>query len=234
MPTPAARCWRPRPRTPIIPTSATISHCSRRVFAAARPSSSSARDWRRRQAAGEAARVASGLCGVGPSPERWAQRMPAGHSCSKSSRNSFPISPMAKLIESICRQRLSPFGGGALDPRRSGRRRYLRSRARTAACGHQAVVRSRRGGDRRIGAQSDRGRGKSIDLYHFTSLLGRKLDEDGRRRVIEMMWEIVYADGRVSEFEDNLIWRAADLLGVSTRERVELRQRVAASRGHDV
>jgi uncharacterized tellurite resistance protein B-like protein len=74
---------------------------------------------------------------------------------------------------------------------------------------------------------------KSIDLYHFTSLLGRTLDEDGRRRVIEMMWEIVYADGLVSEFEDNLIWRAADLLGVSTRERVELRQRVAASRGHD-
>jgi uncharacterized tellurite resistance protein B-like protein len=74
---------------------------------------------------------------------------------------------------------------------------------------------------------------RSIDLYHFTSQLGRTLDEDGRRRVIEMMWEIVYADGRVSEFEDNLIWRAADLLGVSTRERVELRQRVAASRGHD-
>jgi uncharacterized tellurite resistance protein B-like protein len=73
----------------------------------------------------------------------------------------------------------------------------------------------------------------AIDLYHFTSLLGRSLDEDGRRRVVEMMWEIVYADGRVSEFEDNLIWRAADLLGVSTRERVELRQRVAASRGND-
>jgi uncharacterized tellurite resistance protein B-like protein len=72
---------------------------------------------------------------------------------------------------------------------------------------------------------------QAIDLYHFTSLLGRSLDEDGRRRVVEMMWEIVFADGRVSEFEDNLIWRAADLLGVSTRERVELRQRVAASRG---
>jgi uncharacterized tellurite resistance protein B-like protein len=74
---------------------------------------------------------------------------------------------------------------------------------------------------------------ESIDLYHFTSLLGRSLDEDGRRRVIEMMWEIVFADGRVTEFEDNLIWRAADLLGVSTRERVELRQHVAAHRGTD-
>ncbi len=75
---------------------------------------------------------------------------------------------------------------------------------------------------------------ESIDLYHFTSVLGRSLDEDGRRRVVEMMWEIAYADGRVSEFEDNLIWRAADLLGVSTRERVELRQRVAANRGTGV
>ena len=42
-----------------------------------------------------------------------------------------------------------------------------------------------------------------------------------------MMWEIVYADGRVTEFEDNLIWRVADLLGVSSRERIALRQRVA-------
>jgi uncharacterized tellurite resistance protein B-like protein len=74
---------------------------------------------------------------------------------------------------------------------------------------------------------------ESIDLYHFTSVLGRSLDEDGRRRVVEMMWEVAYADGRVTEFEDNLIWRAADLLGVSTRERVELRQRVAANRGTD-
>jgi uncharacterized tellurite resistance protein B-like protein len=42
-----------------------------------------------------------------------------------------------------------------------------------------------------------------------------------------MMWEIVYVDGRVSEFEDNLLWRAADLLGVSSRERIELRRHVA-------
>jgi uncharacterized tellurite resistance protein B-like protein len=72
---------------------------------------------------------------------------------------------------------------------------------------------------------------EAIDLYHFTSLINRSLDEDGRRRVVEMMWEIVYADGRVSEFESNLIWRAADLLGISSRERIELGQRVANQRG---
>jgi uncharacterized tellurite resistance protein B-like protein len=74
---------------------------------------------------------------------------------------------------------------------------------------------------------------ESIDLYHFTSLLNRSLDEDGRRRIVEMMWEIAYADRHVGEFEDNLIWRAADLLGVSSRERIEARQRVASDPGSD-
>jgi uncharacterized tellurite resistance protein B-like protein len=67
---------------------------------------------------------------------------------------------------------------------------------------------------------------ESVDLYHFTHALNRALDEPGRARVIEMMWEIVYADGRRDELEDNLLWRAADLLGVSARERIDLRRRI--------
>jgi len=68
---------------------------------------------------------------------------------------------------------------------------------------------------------------EAVDLYHFTSLISRSLDEAGRLGIVEMMWEIVLADGRVTEFEDNLMWRAADLLGVSSRDRIALRQRVA-------
>jgi uncharacterized tellurite resistance protein B-like protein len=68
---------------------------------------------------------------------------------------------------------------------------------------------------------------EAVDLYHFTSLLNRTLDEEGRAKVIEMMWEIVYADGTRDELEDNLLWRAADLLGVSQRERIDLRRRIA-------
>jgi uncharacterized tellurite resistance protein B-like protein len=72
---------------------------------------------------------------------------------------------------------------------------------------------------------------ESVDLYHFTQALNRSLNEPGRARIIEMMWEIVYADGRRDELEDNLLWRAADLLGVSPRERIELRRRIG---GEDV
>ena len=72
---------------------------------------------------------------------------------------------------------------------------------------------------------------EAVDLYHFTSLLNRSLDEPGRARVIEMMWEIVFADGERDELEDNLLWRAADLLGVSPRERIALRQRIEKEAG---
>lgn len=71
--------------------------------------------------------------------------------------------------------------------------------------------------------------GNAVDLYHFTSVIMRTVDEAGRLKLIEMMWELVYADGRVSEFEDNVVWRAADLLGISARDRIELRRRVAGA-----
>jgi uncharacterized tellurite resistance protein B-like protein len=72
--------------------------------------------------------------------------------------------------------------------------------------------------------------GDAVDLYHFTSVIMREVDEAGRLRIVEMMWELVYADGEVSEFEDNVIWRAADLLAVSSRDRLDMKHRVAAKR----
>jgi uncharacterized tellurite resistance protein B-like protein len=68
----------------------------------------------------------------------------------------------------------------------------------------------------------------AVDLYRFTSVLCRELDQDGRKRIVEMLWEMVMADGELHEFEDNLVWRVAELLGVSTRDRITLKKSVAA------
>ena len=75
-------------------------------------------------------------------------------------------------------------------------------------------------------AQAAAAENEAVDLYHFTRLLNHSLDAIGRRRLIEMMWEMVYADGQVNEIEENLIWRAADLLGISSRDRIEIRHLV--------
>jgi uncharacterized tellurite resistance protein B-like protein len=68
----------------------------------------------------------------------------------------------------------------------------------------------------------------SVDLYSFTSVISRELDQEGRQRIVEMLWEIVLADGVVHEYEADLVSRGADLLGVSPRDRVRLRKLVEA------
>jgi uncharacterized tellurite resistance protein B-like protein len=70
---------------------------------------------------------------------------------------------------------------------------------------------------------------QAVDLYQFTARLNRSLDHEGRAHVVEMLWQIVCIDGAVTEFEDNLIWRAADLLHIPREERIALKQRVMAS-----
>jgi len=88
-----------------------------------------------------------------------------------------------------------------------------------------------RGTADRLIADATQVEGDAVDLYHFTSVIMRSLDEAGRKRIVQMMWELVYADGQVSEFEDNVVWRASDLLGISTRDRVELRREAVAESG---
>ncbi|WP_411036430.1 TerB family tellurite resistance protein [Shinella sp. BYT-45] len=68
---------------------------------------------------------------------------------------------------------------------------------------------------------------EAIDFFRFTSELKRQLSEEQRVGLIGLLWEIVYADGERSEMEDHAIWRIADLLGVSGRERIMKRQEVA-------
>lgn len=86
----------------------------------------------------------------------------------------------------------------------------------------------------RLIASATRAESDAVDLYRFTSVIMREVDEAGRGRIVEMMWEMVFADGKVTEFEDNVLWRAADLLGISGRDRIDLKhlvqERQAATR----
>ena len=68
---------------------------------------------------------------------------------------------------------------------------------------------------------------EAVDLYRFTSVLKSRMSEDERIRVIENLWEMVYADGESHEFEENLVWRVAELLGVNRRDRIAAKRQVA-------
>ncbi len=69
---------------------------------------------------------------------------------------------------------------------------------------------------------------EAVDLYRSTSILKSRLDRDQRIAIVEHMWEMVFADGQMHEFEDNVVWRIAQLLEVETQDRVAMKQRVRA------
>ena len=72
--------------------------------------------------------------------------------------------------------------------------------------------------------------GAAVDIYVFTSILTRHLDENARVEFIRLVWEIVLSDGEMHELEENLVWRIAELIGVDSRVRVTMRQEVQKQR----
>jgi uncharacterized tellurite resistance protein B-like protein len=73
------------------------------------------------------------------------------------------------------------------------------------------------------GAEADQ---NAVDLYVFTSVLKRHLDEAARIEFIRAMWEIVFSDGELHELEDHTLSRIAELIGVDRRDRVLARRQV--------
>ncbi len=67
-------------------------------------------------------------------------------------------------------------------------------------------------------------------LYGFTRVLKDRYDAGERIQMIEMLWEVAFADGDVDHFESNLIRRVGGLLFVPDRERGLAKQRVMARR----
>lgn len=67
---------------------------------------------------------------------------------------------------------------------------------------------------------------EAVDFYRFTSALAQ-LDETQRIDIVRMMWQVVFADKQNHELEDNMVWRIAELIGVSARQRTILRNQMA-------
>ena len=75
-------------------------------------------------------------------------------------------------------------------------------------------------------AEAEEAVAESVELFSFTRVLRGDYEHSERVEMIEMMWEVAYADGVLHDFEANLIRRATGLLHVSDRESGEARKRV--------
>lgn len=67
---------------------------------------------------------------------------------------------------------------------------------------------------------------RSIDLWHFTNLINQNYSKDEKIQIIETVWKVVYADGRLDKHEDYLVHKLAQLLRLSHKELIEAKLKV--------
>ncbi len=53
-----------------------------------------------------------------------------------------------------------------------------------------------------------------VSLHSFTQLLNKSLNASEKERVVSLLWQIAYADGRLDKYEDSLVSRISELLYV--------------------
>lgn len=66
----------------------------------------------------------------------------------------------------------------------------------------------------------------AIDHYQFTSLIKTGFSPEQKRRVVEHLWAVAYADENADKHEEYLIRKIANLIGVSHKEFIEAKLRV--------
>jgi uncharacterized tellurite resistance protein B-like protein len=74
---------------------------------------------------------------------------------------------------------------------------------------------------------------ESTQLFEFTRVIGRHFSAEERIELIEMLCEVVYADGTLHDYEASLLRRVGELVYVSDRDRGDARKRAMRRLGVD-
>ncbi|MBL8703399.1 MAG: TerB family tellurite resistance protein [Rhodospirillales bacterium] len=73
----------------------------------------------------------------------------------------------------------------------------------------------------------------STQLFEFTRVIARHFSEEERIRLVEMLCEVMYADGALHDYEASLFRKIGELIHVSDRDRGDARKRVLARLGRE-
>jgi uncharacterized tellurite resistance protein B-like protein len=74
---------------------------------------------------------------------------------------------------------------------------------------------------------------REAELFHLTRIINERLSFEQRVELVEMLWQVAYADGVLDQYEDSLLRRVSGLIYVPDRERGMARQRVLGRLGLD-
>ena len=69
------------------------------------------------------------------------------------------------------------------------------------------------------------------DFHQFTSIINRELTLPEKIRIVEYLWQVVYADGKISAHENHIMRKLVDLLHISLGDNAAAKERARAAAG---
>ena len=84
-----------------------------------------------------------------------------------------------------------------------------------APCAANSTCPTRRANTHDLAEQEAR---EASDYYQFTSIINRRFSHPQKIHVVELLWEIAYAEAAANPYEEHLIRKLADLLYVDHRD----------------
>lgn len=84
---------------------------------------------------------------------------------------------------------------------------------------------------RELAQLAEREAAESVSLYQFTGLINRHFSPQEKIRVVELLWQVAYADGILDRYEEALVRKISELIHVPHRDFIQAKHRVLETLG---
>jgi len=74
--------------------------------------------------------------------------------------------------------------------------------------------------------KSEAERESVTDLWYFTNLINENLNNEEKYNLMELVWEVVYADGTLDKFENYIARKLLNMLNLDHSRFIELKMKV--------
>ena len=75
-------------------------------------------------------------------------------------------------------------------------------------------------------AEADRELHESVDLWQFARVINDRYRIDQKEKLIERLWQLVYVDGKMDQYEHYLMNKLSKLLGLSHKQMIDAKLKV--------
>ena len=76
---------------------------------------------------------------------------------------------------------------------------------------------------------ADKKREESIDLWQFTHLINKNYTKEEKRKIVEAVWQIIYADEKLNKYEDHFVHKLAKLLQLKHDDLIQAKLKIKYS-----